>query len=61
MNDKEPKIEYKKRSEEEYAERLFILILFLTALGLTLLAIFIIAWACDFFGWGPSTIPNGWA
>ena len=60
MDDKNIKYENHSFLDDDHALHIFAAILFLVGVGLIMLALFIFAWACDYFGWGPSALPDGW-
>jgi len=61
MDDKKQNYKYDLYNEDEHAYRLFGAILFLVLFWFILLGMFLFAYVCDYFGWGPSALPDGWA
>ena len=59
MDDKKYKYE-NDSSGDERSLYVFTAILFLVGLGLFMIALFIFAWACDYWGIGPAALPEGW-
>jgi len=60
MKNENDKFDYQRQQKDNYVEYMFIFILFLVAFGLSLIALFFIAWMLDWFS-GVYSIPDGWA
>jgi hypothetical protein len=59
MDDKKCNFKF-DQYEDDRTLYIFTAILFVVGMGLFLLAMFIIAWACDFFGWCQPALSEGW-
>lgn len=60
MDDKKQNYKYDLYNEEEHVYHVFGFILFLITFWFILFGILFVAYVCDYFGWGPSALPNGW-